>query len=310
MSNNPTTKLSRDETVDETTSPSSLPDELASLVQARPIRSMSLPAGTLLPSPVPTTGPPALPSLRYPHLSLPLNTPPYLFDTFTPSHSLLNILMDMGFTEGTATKALYWTGNSCIEHASNWLLERTEESLKTPLEVEVDMLKADLDMKEEESRQRMLSSDSGVHFMPEDDVLQSWNMYVQGEEMSDMSEDYELYKLVLVINKSLQLSPGQLTELVCRTTGGMVAKMIINEFGEEVLDMWDAMGQEVVVMQGENTKHLVDLKLAAECLRLDCLIEGRLWDNLRRHYREATVLAIWGEDNDVNNVVGRLVELE
>ena len=48
--------------------------------------------------------------------------------------------MEMGITEMAATKALYWTGNSCIELASNWVFERSEESLKTPLEVEIKHL--------------------------------------------------------------------------------------------------------------------------------------------------------------------------
>ena len=81
-------------------------------------------------------------------MALPSNSPPYLFsDTiFTPNRKLLAKLIEMGITEMAATKSLYWTGNSCIELASNWVFERTEESLKTPLEVEIKMLTSDLEM--------------------------------------------------------------------------------------------------------------------------------------------------------------------
>ena len=172
------------------------------------------------------------------------------------------------------------------------------------------MLKADLDMKEEESRERMLSSDSGVHFMYEDEImLNTMRMMEQGEQMSDMSEDYEMYKLVVVINQSNQFSSGQLTELVSMTTAHMMTKLFMHEFGDEQLDMWEAMGQQVVLMEGENTKHLVDLRLAAECLGLDCVVEGKSWDNSKRLYREVMMLAIWGEENDLHNVVGRLVKV-
>ena len=123
---------------------------------------------TSLPHPASQAAPPV--ALRYPHVVLPSNTPPYLFsDTiFTPNHKLLAQLMEMGITEVAATKALYWTGNSCIELASNWVFERSEESLKTPLEVEIKMLTADLEMKEEAIRDRILSIDSGVHMMVDD----------------------------------------------------------------------------------------------------------------------------------------------
>ena len=105
----------------------------------------------------------------------------------------------MGITEMAATKALYWTGNSCIELASNWVFERSEESLKTPLEVEIKMLTADLEMKEEEMRDRILSVDSGVHMLDDEKMeYHDWEM----EQTLDMSAEYEVYKLVLIINKS------------------------------------------------------------------------------------------------------------
>ena len=58
-------------------------------------------------------------------MALPSKSPPYLFsDTiFTPNHKLAQ-LKEMGITEMAATKALYWTGNSCIELASNRVFER------------------------------------------------------------------------------------------------------------------------------------------------------------------------------------------
>ena len=259
---------------------------------------------------LPYKGQAAAVSARYPHLTLPLSTPPYLFsdNMFTPNVILLAQLMDMGVVEKAATKALYWTGNSCIERASNWVFERPEESLKTPLEVEIKMLRADLDIKEEEIRERVLSIDSGVHMMDDDEMeFLDWE---QMEEMSDMSEDYELYKLVLVINKSHLLSPGQMTELVGKATAHMLAKVAMIEFGDEQLEMWEACCQQVVVMEGKNTMHLLDLRLAAECLGLEWVEEGDLWDRVNRRYREVAVLGIWGEVNTLHSVVGRLEEAE
>ena len=198
-------------------------------------------------------------------MALPSNSPPYLFsDTiFTPNRKLLAKLIEMGITEMAATKSLYWTGNSCIELASNWVFERTEESLKTPLEVEIKMLTSDLEMKEEEMRYRILSIDSEVNTMDDDEIeYHVWEM----EKMMDMSAENELYKLVLVVNKSHHFSPRQMTELVCMATGHMLAKVAMVEFGEEQLDMWEACVEQVMVLEGENTRHLMDLRLAEECL--------------------------------------------
>ena len=50
-------------------------------------------------------------------------------------------LVEIGFTEKVATKALYWTGNSCSEVAVNWIFERNEKTLNTPLEIEVKSVK-------------------------------------------------------------------------------------------------------------------------------------------------------------------------
>ena len=154
-------------------------------------------------------------------------------------------------------------------------------------------------------RDRIMSIDSGVHMLDDEKMeYHDWEM----EQTLDMSAEYEVYKLVLIINKSHQLSPGRMTELVGMATGHMLAKVATIEFGEEQLDMWEACGEQVMVLEGENTRHLLDLRLAAECLELDRVEVGRDWDNVNRWYREVAVLGIWGEENVLHKVVGRLEE--
>merc|ERR1719233_830338 len=107
----------------------------------------------------------------YPHLDLP-DTPEYLFFdkiVFTPSSHLLSEMVDKGITEMVATKALYWTGNSSINLACNWIFDRSEDTFETPLMVEIEMLKSDLDIKEEEVRERIKSIDSDICMMGDDD---------------------------------------------------------------------------------------------------------------------------------------------
>jgi len=280
--------------------------------------TMLMPRSLSLPSPVPCTGsvPPdsnnstvkalSLPhqssqnnpavNRYYPHLDLPC-TPEYFFSdeiVFTPNPELLAKIVEIGFTEMVATKALYWTGNSCTEVALNWIFERNEKTLNTPLEIEVKMLKADLDMKNEESRERIRSIDSGI-CMDDDDT-----------DISIDSDDLDVYKLVLVVNKSFRFSPEVITELVGGATGHIVAKVGMLAEGDIQLEMWETCGEQVMVYKGENTRHLLDIRLSAQCLGVEWVEEGRYWDRVNRIYREVAVLGIWGLVDSVEVLVGRL----
>jgi hypothetical protein len=72
-----------------------------------------------------------------------------------------------------------------------------------------------------------------------------------------------------------------MTELMGMATGQILAYVAMIEFGEEQLDMWEACGEQVVV-------------LAAECLGLERVEVGRDWDYVNRRYKEVVVLGIWG----------------
>jgi len=234
----------------------------------------------------------------YPHLDLP-STPEYFFSdeiVFTPNPELLAKMVEIGFTEKVATKALYWTGNSNTYVAVNWIMERNEKTLNTPLEIEVKMLKADLDMKNEESRERIMSIDSGICMVDDDET----------GFISIDSEDLDVYKLVLVVNKSFRFSPEALTELVGRATGHIIAKVGMLAEGDIQLEMWETCGEQVMVYKGENTRHLLDLRLSAQCLGVEWVEEGRYWDRVNRIYREVAVLGIWGLVDSVGVLVGRL----
>ena len=100
------------------------------------------------------------------------------------------------------------------------------------------------------------------------------------DEMDYMSLDYEdieLYKLLLIVNKSFHIQPLDMTAVVGRVTGHMMAKVGMHDQGDEQLDMWEMCGEQVVILEGENSKHLMDLKLAAQCLGLQWVEEGRFW---------------------------------
>ena len=87
-------------------------------------------------------GPPMLNSSPSPLLPTPHTRPAPGLPVFRPNPALLAALLQLGVTELAATKALYWTGNCSLQLAGNWIFERDEKTLATPLEVEVGMLHA------------------------------------------------------------------------------------------------------------------------------------------------------------------------
>ena len=60
-------------------------------------------------------------SERYPYLDLPPSLPPYLLndEPFTPHSDLQLQLVQHGYPSLAAAKALYWTGNTCLEAGGN-----------------------------------------------------------------------------------------------------------------------------------------------------------------------------------------------
>ena len=160
------------------------------------------------------------------------------------------------------------------------------------------MLKSDLDVKEEEVRERIKSGilmmgDGGDHEL---------------NRMSSDNENLNKYKLVLVVNKSFNFTPETLACLVGRASGLMV-KLGMLEEGVNQQEMWEACCKQGVLHGGENTGHLFDLRLTAQCLGLQLVEEGMLWDRSNRRYREVTVLGIWGLEEKLERIVGRIEKI-
>jgi hypothetical protein len=77
-----------------------------------------------------------------------------LFCTF-----LVSQIMDMGICRNGAVKALYWTGNNSALAASNWIFDQPDRDLDTPLEDELEMIRAQQAERErEEHEERKLLS--------------------------------------------------------------------------------------------------------------------------------------------------------
>ena len=82
------------------------------------------------------------------------------------------------------------------------------------------------------------------------------------------------FKMVFVINKSLELKAGQMSLNVGRATAGIFRKINSQPqsviVGPDELSMWGDLGERMVVLSGETEQHMKDLELMAKNIRLPC----------------------------------------
>merc|ERR1712198_643461 len=129
---------------------------------------------------------------------------------FEPNEDLVKQIMDMGICRNGAVKALYWTGNQSALAASNWIFDQPDRDLDTPLEDELEMIRAQQAEREREEREeREFASRMCLHHhhhhamehnrgdIEEDDIDEE-------EDIEEDDDDME-FKMVFVVNKSLEL---------------------------------------------------------------------------------------------------------
>ena len=124
-----------------------------------------MPVPTTVVTPVAAAVPPAGPAKavapersplqkKFPHLRLPSSHPLYLLQpvsTFQPRIQLFEALTDMGISSRAATKALFWTGNCCLQMAADWCFSNPGREMElVTLEEEVVMWMQELEIREED----------------------------------------------------------------------------------------------------------------------------------------------------------------
>merc|ERR1719365_333135 len=149
----------------------------------------------------------------------------------------------MGICRNGAVKALYWTGNQSALAASNWIFDQPDRDLDTPLEDELEMIRAQQAEREREEREEGVSHHvcrHHHHHHAHDEDLDDED--VEEEEMLDEDEDEEDedddededideddedmdFKMVFVVNKSLELKSGIMSLYVAKSTAGLFKKI-------------------------------------------------------------------------------------
>jgi len=292
-------------------------------------------------------------------------------DKFQPQEELVKQIMDMGICRNGAVKALYWTGNKSAVAASNWIFDQPERDLDTPLEDELEMIRAQQIEREREELEREKAYSRIVrrvhhnhvhHHLHEDHMLDEEYLedlhhhhddLEDDEDDEDEDEDEEEdededeldvdFKMVFVINRSLDLSPGQMTMSTSKATAGLFRKIYSQAqsaaVGPDELAMWGDFGERTVILWADTEQHIKDLELMAKSLRLPCFMvdtfaeiksngDARGGAESARHSSPAdgrimmengrvmageggkalykSVLGLFGEERELNKVTGRL----
>jgi hypothetical protein len=234
--------------------------------------------------------------------------------------------MDMGICRNGAVKALYWTGNHSALAATNWIFDQPDRDLDTPLEDELEMIRAqqaEREREEHEERQLLrmcrVAASAGHHHghseaaslqhlhhlhhlhhhhhhhngeILDDDELDEDELHEEEEdeeeedeeeeEEEDMEEEDEEdideeemdFKMVFVVNKSLELRPGHLALYTSRATVGLYRKINAQPqavtVGPDELGLWGEYGERMVILWADSDQHIKDLELMARNVQLPC----------------------------------------
>jgi len=252
-----------------------------------------------------------------------------IFNTekFVPKEELVTQIMDMGICRNGAVKALYWTGNVSALAASNWIFDQPDRDLDTPLEDELEMIRAQQAEREREEREdrEIVSHMCRMHHhhvhhhhghedLDEDDIDEDEMLDEDEEDEDEDDEDEDIdedddedmdFKMVFVINKSLELKAGSMCLHVGKATSGLFRKINAQpqsvHVGPDELSMWGDLGEKMIVLSAESDQHMKDLELMAKNLRLPCHMIDVKDEQMRK-----AVLGIFGEEREVNKVTGRL----
>ena len=121
-----------------------------------------------------------------------------------------------------ARRALFFTGNCSAQLAVSWLMDENRVMSMHNVD-EMDAAKEAFD------------KDPGRNFGMTREMLQE-------EEDSDMEEEIEI-TLMLLVNKSLNMSSGQMSLAGARATARIIKK-VKEAVGMETVAMWDQCGRK------------------------------------------------------------------
>ena len=193
-------------------------------------------------------------------------------ETFIPNNVLLSKLMEIGVSVEVARRALFYTGNCSVTLAVNWLMDENRVMV-------------------------MQNEDQGRMFSMSREMMRE-------EEDSDMEEEIEI-ALMLLVNKSLNMSSGQMSLAGARATARIIKK-VKEAVGMETVAMWDQCGRKTEVREVDDTKEMEGIlqlvKMGQTGMRFIVDVDHQ-WMS---EGQERKVMAIFGEMEELEDMLGHL----
>jgi len=183
-----------------------------------------------------------------------------------------------------ASRGLFFTGNCSVRMALDWLEDENGEMEPTEEEIE-----AFRDYGHPQSNMVLMRE-----IMEHDDESDSLDME---EEMM----------LMLVVNTSLNLSPGKMSLAGAKATARLIVH-VKETLGMESVVMWDQCGRITEVRGAKDSQEMERILAQVEIDRKEGMI--RLMADFNKQWagedREREVLAVFGEVEDLQDMMGHL----
>jgi len=211
-----------------------------------------------------------------------LNEQSKVTKAWVPNKDALELIMAMGISENAAKRGLYHTGNDNAEVAVGWVFENiSNPELHEPFNPSISPL--------------VPGDVSGA-------VYHSFDEVVEG---TFQLEHKEGYKMVFVANSRLGMGVGKLAAQVGHAVLALYRYLESHQDQMAGLREWESRGAKKVVLRGNNTQHLLDLKQKALELHLANIL---VHDAGRTQIDPGslTVLGLFGLGKEVDIVTGKL----
>lgn len=186
--------------------------------------------------------------------------------------SLFESIVSMGIDKRLAAKALVCTSNKNVEAALSWIAELGADEMEA-------------------------LCGSSDHGSAESD---EW------EDCEEEDDEDTYYKMVFVVNTELGMGFGKVAAQVGHAALGLYR--LLKEDGEKYdasVEEWEEFGERKIALKGKNSQELIELQKKAESLYLPTYLVHDA-GKTQVPAGSTTVLAIFGDEEAVNEVTGKL----
>eukprot|EP00884_Botryococcus_braunii_P010929 jgi/Botrbrau1/19838/Bobra.0124s0075.1 len=218
-----------------------------------------------------------------------------------PEPSIVQGLLDMGFTEKQATSAALRTYNTGIESAITWLTERCGDRHNEEADAHTHRQCAEGEPSMSSGASLQWTLSEPVVGVPSDVPLV---IHPDGNHAPAMVVGVGCEcKMVLVVAADLGMSTGKIAAQCAHASLGLYKLMVSSNI--PWLSSWEAEGEKTIVLSAESSQILDELAGKADLLQLPCFL---VHDDGRTEVAPGskTVLAVAGMSEFVDSVTGRL----